>query len=117
VSPVIDEGANPLWSPSGRWLASTTRMQELVIVHGDGSGRRVLTRGSNAGLASWAHDSRHLAVVTTLAHDADHLGLYVVRVDGVRPRRIASMLENAAPAWSPDGTRIAFSAFRQPPED
>lgn len=70
---------------------ATGRSRELVAVDGEVEG------------LDWSPDGRSLAF-GTLGPDA---GVFLTEVDGAAVRRVAAGIQ---PAWSPDGTRIAYRA-------
>ena len=64
--------------------------------------------------ADWSPNGKQLAYACTDANDEDErVGIYVMRPDGSRKRRLTRGSGNdSEPAWSPDGKSIAFSSYR-----
>jgi TolB protein len=98
--------ATPAWSPDGRRVAFVRR-QQLWMMQANGSGQhRVLDHDAFPGLISWSPDGRWIAFsdgrIEVVAPNGT--GLHEVTQSG-QP-------DGITPAWSPGGTRIAFSGFR-----
>ena len=121
------------WSPNGESLAFTRRTytdpgrsfessEAIYVVASDGSGlRQLIEQGSEP---AWSPDGRLIAFVS----DRDRNGelsygdqtsyaneLYVANADGSEPKRLTKTrdLNERSPAWSPDGTRIAYTRGEQ----
>ncbi len=85
----------------------------------DGTGRRTfIPRAADASHPAWSPDGTTVAYVglvegggTSLDGDP-HFAIFLANADGSDPRRLSSGVNDTWPAWlawSPDGTRIAFS--------
>jgi TolB protein len=100
----------PAWSPDGRWLAFTPEnTTQLFVVPAGGGRRRPVTHDPPTariwGTAAWARDGRLL-----YSHlPGEDFELMTVRADGSEPRQLThDFVGDREPAWSPDGTRVAF---------
>ena len=121
------------WSPDGESLVFTRRTytdpersfqstEAIYVVAADGSGlHKLIDQGSEP---AWSADGRSIAFVS----DRDRNGeltygdqtsfaneLYVANADGSEPKRLTETrdLNERSAAWSPDGTRIAYTRGEQ----
>lgn len=96
---------------------------DVYVMDADGGDRRRLTdsKGRDVG-AAWSPDGRLLAFTSDrdrngecLWHDCVGYNpeVYVMRADGSDERRLTTHPgDDGVPEWSPDGTRLLFSAYR-----
>lgn len=97
------------WSPDGRMIAYVDVRAEgddvfddLWVMQADGSGKvRLVEKAFNF---SWSRDGR---VVYTSVADLGDVHLRIIKADGSGDSRLTNRAA-FQPAWSPDGTRIAF---------
>jgi Tol biopolymer transport system component len=94
---------------------------EIYVMNPDGSGQTRLTHDdADDTCPTWSPDGTKLAFVAA-RHDPDalhcfpdcHYELYVMNVDGSQQTRLTDTPGTELhPAWSPDGTQIAFVSDR-----
>ena len=106
----VGRGSDPAWSPDGAKLAFAGD-SGIFLMNADGTGAVQLTTGGME--PSWSPDGSRIAFVM-LQWDStgNDPGLYpriaVVNTDGSGFARLSDGPYDDSPAWSPDGTRIAF---------
>ena len=96
---------DPAYSPDGRLIAYS-RNRDLWVANADGTApRRVTTGGNNDQGAAFSPDGASLVFYRVASTD-----LFVVGLDGTGLRNLTNDQDafESEPAWSPDGTTIAY---------
>ena len=108
--------SNPLWSPDSKWIAFTSRVSDRA----DFAGVDLPDRPDGA---QWEREPK---VVERPAYKRDGIGyvdtgwthVFVVSADGGTPRQLTDGDWNHSSIhWSPDGTEIYFTSFRDEDAD
>ena len=135
---VAASGFAPAWSPDGTRIAFVheelipsswdgediwSGMKSLWLVNPDGSGLTEITPASSyISRPTWSPDGTRIAfdMRATHSHNPFAFDIYVVRADGTGRVQLTTQpacsdvgscrqgTANGAPAWSPDGTRVAY---------
>ncbi|HKZ77953.1 MAG TPA: CHRD domain-containing protein [Pyrinomonadaceae bacterium] len=125
---------SPVWSPDGNKIAFQSNRNgnyEIYVINADGSNAVRLTNNIDFDvLPSWSPDGNKLAFQRGINAEAE---IYVMNANGSNQIRITNNgnsgktskgefsgdviiepdgVEDTEPAWSPNGTRIAFSTNR-----
>ena len=104
----------PAFSPDGRqvafgWTGPTGSCSHIYVKEVESGSLAKLTDSAFCdGSPSWSRDGRSVAFLRK--EDGGDAGLYVIRVPGGQPMRIAraGVPVNYRPAWSPDGKAIVI---------
>lgn len=114
----------PAWSPDGTHIAFSAqigtleedqRLTEIYVMRADGTDvRRLTTNEAADGSPSWSPDGERIAFtrISEPGTASARSGIVVIDADGVNETQIteASLPSfDVSPAWSPDGSRIAFT--------
>ncbi len=105
----------------GRGFRDGAFSQLMVLDLATGRKRSLTSGDADVADPAWSPDSRQLAFVSNRSARADvqrpHADVYVVGAAGGRIRALTSAMgPKHAPAWSPDGRRIAYMGHRGFPD-
>ncbi len=104
---LVSDAAAPDWSPDGTRLAFSSE-QGISTIRPDGTDRKLIV--SKAFDSDFSPDGTKLAFVRR----TDEWGteIFVANADGTGQRRLTSSYEaESGPAWSPDGSLVAFTRW------
>jgi len=112
---------DPTWAPDGTKIAFVSGNFDIYVMNADGSNRVQITSGDVIDLRpAWSPDGARIAFARNQCTIVDghyvcdgNWDIYVMDADGSGPVGLTSdPAQDFAPAWSPDGTRIAFYSER-----
>ncbi|HNB52139.1 MAG TPA: hypothetical protein PK530_09360 [Anaerolineales bacterium] len=106
----------PAWSPDGTQIMFTAYKNEnndLYVMNADGSNVIQLTNAPTDDWAGvWSPDGGTVAFLSDRDNELGFYDIYLMNPDGSNVRRLTTDggdgNNHYAPAWSPDGTKIAF---------
>jgi Tol biopolymer transport system component len=119
VSPGTQE-SQPAWSPDGQRIAyvrDDASKKDVYVMNADGTGAADLSPAlGDEDTPAWSPDGAEIAFASTRARPIDILPtgdheIHLVAADGTDDRyRTNNTTEDVRPAWSGDGTRIAYNS-------
>lgn len=118
---LIANAMKPSWSPDGRRIVYSTAqadpngLHSLVVANADGTGARQLTSGFADVGAKWSPDGRRITFGRCCISQggSSAIELYEIAPDGSNLKYVwgSAGIGSWAPAWSPDGSRVAFTGY------
>jgi Tol biopolymer transport system component len=104
--------SQPAWSPDGIRIVFMRSPGLIYVMNADGSNLSLLKDTpcfDNTGNPVWSLDGSRLVFACALLNSNDQI--YRMNADGSNLTRLTNLPDRATePAWSPDSTRIAFTA-------
>lgn len=115
----LGPGYSPSWSPDGSKIVygdGNGETSDLWIMNADGSNKTRLTVNWSSHSPAWSPVGNRIAFIS------QHEGgphVYLIDADGQNQVRLtiadSAIIQEAAPLWSPDGTKVIFQGTRVTP--
>jgi Tol biopolymer transport system component len=116
-------GPTPLGGGQGQLAIVSARsgLPQIYLINMDGTGLQLVTSiDGGACQPSWSPDGQQLVFISPCSERGEFFenpysdaSLYLINADGTGQRPLTSVPgSDFEPAWSPDGTRIAFTSLR-----
>lgn len=114
---LAEHGLTSTWSPDDKQIAFASNREgkfQIYVMNADGSNPRRLTNNkAEDSSPAWAPDGAAIAFVSD--REGEHPALYLMGADGSQQHRLifSKRQDFCFPAWSLDGSTIAFSALNR----
>lgn len=115
---LVEHGMSPTWSPDDRQIAFASNRDggkfQIYAMNSDGSSPRRLTNDKGEDSApSWSPNGSDIAFVSD--REGEHPAIFTMAPDGSGQQRLifSKRQDFCFPAWSLDGSKIAFSALNR----
>jgi len=113
ATPASEDITQPAWSPDGNSLAFTSRQQnqDLYVINANGSGLLNLTNtGFTTGEANPSWSATGKIAYEQTNSSGGNAQIWVINPDGTGKAQFSGITQPFpnAPAWSPDGSKLAF---------
>jgi TolB protein len=114
---LTEHGMEATWSPDDKQIAFASNRDgkfQIYVMNSDGSNpRRLTSNKAEDSSPAWAPDGA--AIVFVSDREGEHPGLFLMGADGSQQHRLifSKRQDFCFPAWSLDGSTIAFSALNR----